>query len=530
EPGVYTVKLSVSGLGGTDVETKTGYITVYDPAQAEFSATPLTGVAPLEVVFTNLSSGDYDSFTWDFGDGGNSSLQNPTHIYAEPGVYTVKLSVSGLGGTDVETKTGYITVYDPAQADFTATPLTGVAPLSVQFTNLSTGEFDTQTWDFGDGGNSSLQNPSHNYTEAGIYTVTLTIDGPGGSDVETKTGYITVYDPAQADFTATPLTGVAPLEVDFTNLSSGDYDSFTWDFGDGGNSSLQNPTHIYTEPGVYTVKLSVSGLGGTDVETKTGYITVYDSAQANFSATPLTGVAPLSVQFTNLSTGEFDTQTWDFGDGGNSSLQNSSHIYTEAGVYTVTLTIDGPGGSDVETKTGYITVYDPAQADFTATPLTGVAPLEVDFTNLSSGDYDSFTWDFGDGNSSTEFEPTHTYTSAGVYSVSLTIEGPGGTATEKKVGYITVYEVVVANFSASPMIGQPILSVEFTNLSTGSYETIKWDFGDGTFSNEINPIHSYSAIGTYQITISVEGPGGSDTFQREIIVIPYANYLPLIVR
>jgi PKD repeat protein len=510
------------------METKTAYITVYTPIVAEFTYTPTIGIAPLEVQFTNASTGDYDTLAWDFGDGGSSTEANPPHTFATGGTFTVTLTVTGLGGEDVQTHT--VAVYTAVSAGFSADVTSGVAPLAVQFTDQSTGDYDTLAWDFGDGSSSAESNPSHVYTAAGTYTVSLTASGDGGTNVETKTAYITVYTAVTADFSADVTSGIAPLTVQFTDLSSGDYDTLAWDFGDGSTSAESNPSHVYSAAGVYAVSLTASGDGGTDVETKTGYITVYTAVSADFSADVTSGIAPLSVQFTDLSSGDYDTLAWDFGDGGSSDLENPMHTYSTPGTYSVSLTISGLGGSDTEIKASYITVYDPTLADFSATPLTGIAPLEVAFTNLSSGDYDSFAWDFGDGNSSTEFEPSHTYTSAGVYSVNLTIEGPGGIATETKVGYITVYEVVVAYYSASPMIGQPILVVEFTNLSAGSYETIEWDFDDGTFSDEINPIHSYSAIGTYQVTLSVEGPGGSDTFQREIIVIPYVNYLPLIVR
>jgi PKD repeat protein len=153
-------------------------------------------------------------------------------------------------------------------------PLTGIGSLNTTFTDLSAGEYDTSAWDFGDGGTSALCNPPHAYTAPGVYTVTLTVSGLGGTDAETKASYIIVYTPAHADFSSSPTSGLPPLDATFTNLSDGDFTTCAWDFGDGGTSSLCSPTYSYTTPGVYTVTLTASGLGGTDTETKAGYITV----------------------------------------------------------------------------------------------------------------------------------------------------------------------------------------------------------------------------------------------------------------
>jgi parallel beta-helix repeat protein len=180
---------SVEGFSGAYTLTTPAYL----PVAAEFTAVPTTGVAPLTVTFTNLSTGSYSSSLWDFGDGVTSTLDSPTHVYSA-GVYTVTLSVSGPGGSDSETKVGYITVYEPPTAEFSADPTSGPAPLTVDFINLSSGDYDTCAWDFGDGigFSNSCGDTSYEYTTAGVYTVTLSVGGPGGSDSETKAGYITV--------------------------------------------------------------------------------------------------------------------------------------------------------------------------------------------------------------------------------------------------------------------------------------------------------------------------------------------------
>jgi PKD repeat protein len=145
----------------------------------------------LTVTFTNQSTGDYASSWWNFGDGSHSVTQNPTHTFDSAGVYTVSLQISGPGGVDTLTRTNYITVTELLPvADFVASPLSGTLPLTVFFTDTSTGVITGWLWQFGDGLTGTLPSPTHTYNDSGVFTVTLNVAGPGGSDVETKVGYI----------------------------------------------------------------------------------------------------------------------------------------------------------------------------------------------------------------------------------------------------------------------------------------------------------------------------------------------------
>ncbi len=161
---------------------------------ADFVGNPTSGCAPLTVDFTDQSEGDIIAWDWDFGDGGTSTDQNPTHVYQNAGNYTVSLMVTAAEGTDTETKVNYISVSDVPVADFVGSPDSGSAPLTVNFTDLSTGNPTAWSWVFGDGGTSFLQNPTHTYNSPGVYTVTLTASNACGSDVETKIDYITVTE------------------------------------------------------------------------------------------------------------------------------------------------------------------------------------------------------------------------------------------------------------------------------------------------------------------------------------------------
>ncbi|HZD54818.1 MAG TPA: PKD domain-containing protein, partial [Candidatus Aquicultoraceae bacterium] len=248
---------SLVSCGGNDGATSP--FADFSAPVAEFAGAPAAGRAPLTVAFSDLSTGAISSWSWNFGDGGTSTEQNPSHDFLAAGVYTVSLTVTGPDGSNTNTKADYITV--TPFADFSASPTSGPAPLTVAFTDTSTGTPTSWSWDFGDNSTSTLQNPSHEYTVPGTYDVTLTADGPGGLDSITKVGYITVTIPAPvAQFSGTPLSGNASLDVQFTDNSTGVISTWSWDFGDG--SALdpnQNPSHTYTAEGFYTVSLTVTG-------------------------------------------------------------------------------------------------------------------------------------------------------------------------------------------------------------------------------------------------------------------------------
>lgn len=161
-------------------------------------------------------------------------------------------------------------------AEFAGTPVSGYAPLTVSFTDASTGSATSWSWDFGDGGSSTAQNPSHTYTDAGTYNVALTATNSAGSNTLTKTSYITAgtLSAPVAAFSATPVTGSAPLAVTFTDLSTNAPSSWAWTFGDGGTAVTRNPSHTYAAAGTYDVALTVTNAAGTNTLTRTGYVTV----------------------------------------------------------------------------------------------------------------------------------------------------------------------------------------------------------------------------------------------------------------
>ncbi|MFK5855802.1 MAG: PKD domain-containing protein [Bacteroidota bacterium] len=335
------------------------YSVLSPPPIANFDGVPTNGIAPLLVAFTDLSIDSVNTWNWEFGDGGVSTDQNPSYEYISPGSYSVTLIVGGPGGSDTLENTNYIVVNYPTPiSDFEGLPTLGIAPLLVAFTDLSVDSVNTWLWEFGDGNVSTDQNPDHTYINPGDYTVKLIATGPGGSDTLSKTDYIIVtYPTPTADFDGSPTSGNTPFIVTFTDLSIDSVNTWLWDFGDGGSSTIQHPVYTYVAAGTYDVQLIVTGPGGSDTISKINYIFVTEAEpEANFIGDPTIGEAPLEVSFMDLSIGNIDAWSWDFGDGELSSEQNPSHEYITSGNFTVSLTVTGSGGSDTEIKTDYILI------------------------------------------------------------------------------------------------------------------------------------------------------------------------------
>ncbi len=427
-----------------------------------FSANVTTGNAPLTVSFSDLSSNNPTAWNWSFSGAtpNSSSQQNPTVTYNTPGTYSVTLTSSNNFGSDSESKTSYITVTESVivpVANFTSNTTSGAAPLNVNFTDLSSNNPTTWNWSFpGAVPNSSTQqNPNVTYNEPGVYSVTLTASNSAGGDSENKTAYIVVSEDVVApiaNFNSNVTSGQAPLTVNFFDQSSNNPNTWNWSF-DGGspsNSNQQNPTVVYTIPGVYAVTLSVSNGAGNDTEIKTSYINVTNATQApvtDFVASEIIGAAPFQITFFDQSTNSPTSWNWTFEGGtpSSSTIKNPVVVYNTPGTYTVTLTSTNSIGSDVETKVNYITISDEQLAPiaiFNASIYEGEDPLVVTFFDQSTNNPTSWQWEFPGATPATSNEknPTVTYNNPGVFNVTLTVTNAAGADVKTQDGYITVNE------------------------------------------------------------------------------------------
>ena len=280
-----------------------------------FTLTPSTGCAlPHSVFFTDQSTTP-DTWFWEFGDGGTSTSQNPVHNYTTTGGFEVTLTVGDTisGCTDVfsdSVKIGVPTATIPGLGMF------GCSPLTANFTETSSnsgyGILTNWAWDFGDGSTSSLQNPSYIYNIPGVYTVTLTVTNSlGCTDIQTSTNYVQVIGPDVNFGSADTIASCPPHSVSFTDstLFGAPIIGWSWDFGDGNSSNLQNPTNIYSDTGSYSVSLTVSDIDGcSKTLTFTDYVTIYDntpptiSCPANQSANLDANCQYILADYTSLAT------------------------------------------------------------------------------------------------------------------------------------------------------------------------------------------------------------------------------------
>jgi len=355
--------LAVPGTAGNSV-TISGEIHAAPAPVAAFSGSPLFGSAPLTVAFSDQSTGSITSWAWDFDNNGvvNSNIPNPSYTYATVGTYTVKLTVTGPGGSDDEVKPNYITVTAPVKpvAAFSATPTSGYVPLTVQFTDQSRNNPTSWKWEYRKPSGSWTQfstakDPAFTFTETGMYSIRFTAANAAGSNTLTKNNFITVVTPPKpvAEFTATPTSGNAPLFVQFTDQSSNNPTSWKWEYrkGTGGwtqFSTEQHPSYTFTAIGTYGIRLTVANAAGSHAQTRAQYITVTPLRKpiALFSQDKVAGRVPLTVSFTDRSLFNPTEYLWTFGDGTTSEEKSPVHTYTRTGIFTVQLKASNAAGSD----------------------------------------------------------------------------------------------------------------------------------------------------------------------------------------
>lgn len=336
------------------------------------------------------------------------------------GTATVKASSGSNEATPVSIVIGAAT---PAvlKADFT--PSIGES-LTVAFEDKSEGNPSSWEWDFGDGGTSQAREPSHTYSEAGSYLVILTVRNADSEDSVGKR--LTV----PASESQAPIAGftfaTSGLRAVFSDTSTNHPTSWVWSFGDGNQTFAQNPTHDYTQPGIYSVTLEVRNVAGSSTASKP--VTVPSGTLVPVASFQWREDDGRLVRFRDTSTNNPTSWVWNFGDGTSESRErNPSHAYASTGSYTVSLTAGNFAGST--TATDFVNVRGPLKAEFEAQ----IMGLTVSFTDHSSGEPATFQWTFGDGTGSTERNPSHTYLKAETYTVALKVTRvvSGGTTSEQ---------------------------------------------------------------------------------------------------
>ena len=370
---------------------------------------------------------------------------------------------------------------------------------TIQFTDLSLNNPTSWVWDFGDGNTSTQQNPAHTFAAEGNYEVCLTATNAIGAHTGCET--VTPLFQPTAAFTFFATGGGS---VEFEDQSTNNPTSWLWDFGDGNTSTQPNPEHTYAASGTYTVCLTATNNEGSD--------TVCEDVSISFA--PIAGFS-----FENLGNGivAFTDQTannpiswfWDFGDGNTSTQQNPSHTFEPDANYYVCLTVTNAAGLDFTCQTVAFTAQPVAAFSF-ANNGNG----SITFQDESTNNPTSWLWDFGDGNTSTQQNPAHTYAVAEAYTVCLFVTNEFG--TDFTCQEVEISFAPIASFAYSYSGGA---SIDFEDQSTNNPTEWFWEFGDGNTSTAQYPQYNYAAPGTYTICLTVTNDSGSDVTCQEITIV-----------
>jgi PKD repeat protein len=432
---------------------------------------------------------------------GNSNIDSTQFLFTTDGKLTVNAPPVLWSGA-FEAK-----FHAPFNIDFAATPQSGLAPLTVQFTDQTEyigGSGFSWLWTFGDGTFSFQQNPTKTFNQPGIYTVKLQVSSGAYTHSLTKNNFIVAEQPVVANFVGAPTIVVSGNPVTFTNLSLGNPTSFLWNFGDNTFSFQQNPNKTYNQAGNYSVSLQVQKGAQSNTMTKNNYIQVLTPLIADFNANPTIAVAGQQIAFIDLSQGNPETWDWDFGNGATGNLQNPVITFADPGSYTITLNVATNYQQNSISKPDLITIFAPLEADFTADTTFAWTGDTISFTDLSTGSPENWFWEFGDGNSSTLQHPQHVYNQEGYYSVSMTVTDQIQNVTITKADYLYIREPLVADFSADTTLIVQGQSVQFTDLSSGFPESWYWVFNDGNISTQQNPLHTFGIAGEYDILLRIK--------------------------
>ena len=372
----------------------------------------------------------------------------------------------------------------------------------ISFTNTSP-QTVGHLWHFGDGDSSRINSPEHIFQEPGIYTVTLSGVSAVNGCSATFSSRVEVVGLPTAAFEPSTTDGCVPLSIRFNNTSiGGNY--YQWDFGDTNTSIEENPRHTFHEVGTYSVSLVTTDLNGCFNDTSMLNIIVHPVPKAGFSfVRNLLCGTPVEVQFSNTSQGAEGYQ-WDFGDGSDSPLVNPNHIYQDTGLYNIRLIATNPFNC-MDTLIKDMKAYPIPIAEFDVTQDTGCVPFDAQFLNMSSMS-NRFQWDFGDGRSSNERNPIHTYFETGVFDVRLQVSYDDVCFDSLSLAeLIVVRPSPFANFTyeedKEPI---PSGSYQFFNLSENAIR-YEWEFEDGTISEEENPLHRFYQNGAQQIKLTAIG-------------------------
>ncbi len=492
----YFVSLKVSNICG--IFEKTDSVKVFPKPIAVFLTSSDSGCSPLPVYMINQSVGLPISYKWYFGNGDSSSRFNPLQIPVTYrtidtiSYFTIKLIATNTCGIDSMEKT--IKVFpNTVNSFFTTSGNTICQNTTVRFNDFSTGGSNI-SWNLGDGNTSLLKNPTHTYTTAGTYYAYQYVNNGCSFD----TSFVIINVLANPSFTISKSVPQVCVnsQVQF-NANLKDSGVITWYFGDGDSSNSFNPVHIYKSAGKKIITVQVKSFYNSCISYKTDSILVSPIPQINTSLDTNQACAYKVFNFTANSP-QTNIFNWDFGDSNTASGSFVKHLYQNGGTFNVRIVAQTTANC-YDTVYKQVIVFPVPIADFSFTPKdTCTGPVNVKFTNLSTGAL-NYLWDFGNGNTSNNINPTFTYINVGVYPIKLISSNQFNCFDTAENKYF-VYQTPNAALDFSPDKGCPPLDVKFENKSSFGTSYF-WDFGDGETDTLFSPKHTYIKSGIYNVKL-----------------------------
>jgi len=486
---------------------------------ADFTVNNTTGCGSLQASFTDISASTAGNIvSWEWSGDLNASQQNPSRIFGTAGTYSICLTVTDdAGNTGNICKDEFITVFALPTPDFTAAQPQGCVPLVVTFADASqSADAPITDWMWGLGGscgtvsNTTNEGPTCLYEISDNYGVNLTvIDANGCTNTITKTDFISVTPAPIADVSGNNLIGCdAPHTANFINNSPDPEVEITWDFGNGNTFQGDNPPSVtYTDPGFYTITAIAANAASQCADTLvlTDYVQV--GAYAEFTSSVQAGCEDLTVNFTDTSPDPATEIEWDFGDGNISTDANPSHVYEVPGCYTVRLSRTAQGCPSVVYASECIKVDPQPDVWYANDNSIGCAlPHVVNFSAISSS-ATAWSWDFGDGNTSDEQNPTHSFETFGEFPVTLTVTNVYGCTNSATVSTINLTELR-AVLDDTDIAGCAPLDVALTESSISVTDITSWDWevkssSTSYTSSAAEPTFSVQDTGVYDVVLVV---------------------------
>lgn len=513
----FKIEITVSSGSGCDT-VLTRYFYVSALPHVAFTATDAC-LGDLVVVTNKSDGGQSNNYLWNFGDNTGSRFMNTAKFYSSAGTYDITLRATAPSGCRAST-TQKVTVGEIPEAKFSIVDACDSS--AVHFYDSSTVKNSTIVdyhWEFGDGDTSDVQNPSHVYSTVGTYTARITVTSANGCSDKFSLK-AEVHPMPQAAFNS--INSCTLDSLDFTNTTSysgTDALNHDWDFGDGNQASDENPAHIYTTAGNYTVQLKATSTFGCADSIQIP-IEIYPLPSVDFSI----GNTCLGeiTDFTNTSTissGILASSSWDFGDGASANTTDVAHEFQATGNYEVQLiATSNQGCLDTITKT--VEVHPVPTASFAVND--ACEDVDVTFFDQSSTGTDTliYDWQFDDGSSSDMQNPIHQFANAGTYSVKISVTDAEG-CIDSISQNIEIFEAPNSVFVVDDACQDA--EVTFENQSTTATGLLRnrWDFGDGNNSQAKDPKNTYTQDGNYDVQLVVTNEDGcTDTAVQSITIHP----------